>query len=205
MRQNKEVPARCIETYHDEAQLIAQFQHGDESVFNELVRRYQDRIYRLIRRFVKNHEDALDITQDAFIKAYQGLSNFKRDSQFYTWLYRITVNLCIDFIRRSATRKVMTYESECDDLPMMNIPDSNLAPPSKAVENKELAAHLRKAILQLSDKQREVFILRHREGLSLREIAHTLGRSSGTVKAHLFHAQRNLRELLHPYLQDDKF
>lgn len=202
MRPNKEALPRCVETCHDDAQLIEQFQGGDESVFDEFVRRYQERIYRLARRFVKNREDALDITPDAFIKAYQGLSNFKRASQFYTWLYRITVNLCIDFLRKNASREMMTiYESQSDDYPLMNIADSNLTLPSKLAENKELSAYLRKAISQLSVKQREVFILRHWEGLSLKEIAHTVGRSVGTVKAHLFYAHRNLQNSLRPYLQ----
>ncbi len=197
-----EVLPRCVETCHDDAQLIEQFQQGDESVFNKLVLRYRDRTYRLAQRFLPNPEDALDITQDAFIRAYQGLSNFKRESQFYSWLYRITVNLCIDFLRKNARREMVTYESESDDLPMMNVADTSLTPPSKEVENKELSAHLRKAIVQLPPKQREIFILRHWDGLSLKEIAHTLGRSSGTVKAHLFHAHRNLRKSLRYYLQD---
>ncbi|MYE89210.1 RNA polymerase sigma factor, partial [Candidatus Poribacteria bacterium] len=90
---------------------------------------------------------------------------------------------------------------ESDDLPMMNIADINLRPPTQAVEDKELLVYLRRAIGQLAPKQREIFILRHWEGLSLKEIASTLGRSSGTVKAHLFHAHRNLRKLLRHYLQ----
>jgi RNA polymerase sigma-70 factor (ECF subfamily) len=163
--------------------------------------RYHDRTYRLAQRFVPNSEDALDITQDAFIRAYQGLPDFKRKSQFYSWLYRITVNLCIDFLRKNARRETMNYALESDDLPMMNIADHNLRPPTQAVEDKELLTYLRRAIMQLAPKQREIFILRHWEGLSLKEIANTLGRSSGTVKAHLFHAHRNLRKLLRHYLQ----
>lgn len=192
---------RCVQAFPDDAQLVEQFQQGDESVFDKLVVRYHDRVCRLAQRFVPNVEDALDITQDAFIRAYQGLPNFKRKSQFYSWLYRITVNLCIDFLRKSARREMINYTLESDDLPMMNIADLNLRPPTQAVEDKELLAYLRKAIMQLAPKQREVFILRHWEGLSLKEIANTLGRSSGTVKAHLFHAHRNLRKLLRHYLQ----
>ena len=86
---------------------------------------------------------------------------------------------------------------------MMNVADRHLTSPAKAVENKELLAHLRKAITQLPPRQREIFSLRHWEGLSLKEIADTLGRSSGTVKAHLFHAHRNLHKHLRHYLQDD--
>ena len=186
----------------DDAKLIEQFQQGDESVFDKLVLRYRDRTYRLAQRFLPNPEDALDITQDAFIRAYQGLPDFERKSQFYSWLYRITVNLCIDFLRKNARREMMTYTLESEDLPMMNVADFSFAPPSKAVENKELLAHLRRAILKLPPRQREIFALRHWEGLALKEIANTLGRSSGTVKAHLFHAHRNLRKLLRHYLHE---
>ena len=191
----------CVQASPDDAKLVEQFQQGDKSVFDKLVVRYHDRTYRLAQRFVPNSEDALDITQDAFIRAYQGLSDFKRKSQFYSWLYRITVNLCIDFLRKNARREMMSYTLESDDLPMMNIADLSLRPPTQAVEDKELLIYLRKAIRQLAPKQREIFILRHWEGLSLKEIANTLGRSSGTVKAHLFHAHRNLRKLLRHYLQ----
>jgi RNA polymerase sigma-70 factor (ECF subfamily) len=192
-----------IKAYYDDTQLVEQFQRGDQSVFDELVQRYQDRTYRLAQRFVPNVEDALDITQDAFIRAYKGLLDFEKKSQFYSWLYRITVNLCIDFLRKNARREMVTYESESDELPMMNVADLHLTSPAKAVENKELLAHLRKAITQLPPRQREIFSLRHWEGLSLKEIADTLGRSSGTIKAHLFHAHRNLRKHLRHYLQDD--
>ncbi|MCZ6679597.1 MAG: sigma-70 family RNA polymerase sigma factor [Candidatus Poribacteria bacterium] len=193
---------RCVEAGPDDVKLIEQFQRGDESVFDKLVVRYHDRTYRLAQRFVPNAEDALDITQDAFVRAYQGLPDFERKSQFYSWLYRITVNLCIDFLRKYSRREMMTYALESDDLPMMNIADLSLTSPSKVVENKELLGYLRRAILQLPPKQRQIVILRHWEGLPLKEIAHSLGRSSGTVKAHLFHAHRNLRKLLRHYMQD---
>ena len=197
----KKILPRCVQAFPDDSKLVEQFQQGDKSVFDKLAVRYRDRIYRLAQRFVPNSEDALDITQDAFIRAYQGLSDFKRKSQFYSWLYRITVNLCIDFLRKNARRETMNYALESDDLPMMNIADHNLRPPTQEVEDKELLTYLRRAIMQLAPKQREIFILRHWEGLSLKEIANTLGRSSGTVKAHLFHAHRNLRKMLRHYLQ----
>ena len=197
----KKILPRCVQAFPDDSKLVEQFQQGDKSVFDKLAVRYHDRIYRLAQRFVPNSEDALDLTQDAFIRAYQGLSDFKRKSQFYSWLYRITVNLCIDFLRKNARRETMNYALESDDLPMMNIADHNLRPPTQAVEDKELLTYLRRAIMQLAPKQREIFILRHWEGLSLKEIANTLGRSSGTVKAHLFHAHRNLRKMLRHYLQ----
>ena len=200
----KKVLPRCIQISPDDARLVEQFQQGDESVFDKLVVRYRDRTYQLAQRFVPNPEDALDITQDVFIRAYQGLAEFRRKSQFYSWLYRITVNLCIDFLRKNSRREIMTYALESDDLPMMNIADYSFTSPSKALENKELLIHLRKAIMHLPPKQREIFILRHWEGLPLNEIAGILGRSCGTVKAHLFHAHRNLRRQLRYYMREGK-
>jgi RNA polymerase sigma-70 factor (ECF subfamily) len=120
-------------------------------------------------------------------------------------LYRITVNLCIDFLRKNARREMVTYELESDDLPMMNIADLTMISPTKEVENKELSCYLRKAIRKLPPKQQEIFKLRYCEDLPLNEIAEKLGRSSGTVKAHLFHAHRNLRKHLRHYLQEDDF
>ena len=188
---------------NDDAELIEQFQNGNTAVFDILFTRYQKRTYRLVQRFVPNHEDALDITQDAFIRAYQGLSNFKSQCQFYSWLYRITVNLCIDFLRKKSRSEVMVYESEdSDELPMANFPDLRSVSPAKAAENKELISQIRKAIRQLPPKQRQIFILRHWDGLSLKDIATVVGRSDGTVKAHLFHAHRNLRKHLQPYLKE---
>ncbi len=188
---------------NDDAELIEQFQNGNTAVFDTLFTRYQKRTYRLVQRFVSNHEDALDITQDAFIRAYQGLSNFKSQCQFYSWLYRITVNLCIDFLRKKSRSEVMVYESEdSDELPMANFPDLRSVSPAKAAENKELRLQIRKAIRQLPPKQRQIFILRHWDGLSLKDIATVVGRSDGTVKAHLFHAHRNLRKHLQPYLKE---
>lgn len=188
---------------NDDAELIEQFQNGNTAVFDTLFTRYQKRTYRLVQRFVPNHEDALDITQDAFIRAYQGLSNFKSQCQFYSWLYRITVNLCIDFLRKKSRSEVMVYESEdSDELPMANFPDLRSVSPAKAAENKELRSQIRKAIRQLPPKQQQIFILRHWDGLSLKDIATVVGRSDGTVKAHLFHAHRNLRKHLQPYLKE---
>lgn len=193
------LPPEC----YDDAELIARFQNGDTAVFDTLFTRYQKRTYRLVQRFVSNHEDALDLTQDAFIRAYQGLADFKSQCQFYSWLYRITVNLCIDFLRKKARSEVMLYESDdSEEIPMANVPDLRSESPSKALENKELRAQLRKAIRRLPPKQRQVFILRHWDGLSLKDIAATVGRSDGTVKAHLFHAHRNLRKHLRAYVQE---
>ncbi|MCY3742482.1 MAG: sigma-70 family RNA polymerase sigma factor [Candidatus Poribacteria bacterium] len=193
------LPPEC----YNDTELIERFQQGDTAAFDALFTRYQKRTYRLVQRFISNREDALDLTQDAFIRAYQGLGDFKSQCQFYSWLYRITVNLCIDFLRKKARSEVLLYDSdESGELPMANIPDPRAESPAKAVENKELRTHIRKAVRRLPPKQRQIFILRHWDGLSLKDIAAVVGRSDGTVKAHLLHAHRNLRKHLRPYLQE---
>ena len=196
------LPPEC----YDDTELIERFQRGDTAAFDTLFTRYQKRTYRLVQRFISNREDALDLTQDAFIRAYQGLGDFKSQCQFYSWLYRITVNLCIDFLRKKSRSEVLLYDSdESGELPMANIPDLRSESPTKALENKELRAHIRKAVRRLPPKQRQIFILRHWDGLSLKDIAAVVGRSDGTVKAHLLHAHRNLRKHLRPYLQEEDF
>ena len=193
------LPPAC----YDDTELIERFQQGDTAAFDLLFTRYQKRTYRLVQRFISNREDALDLTQDAFIRAYQGLGDFKSQCQFYSWLYRITVNLCIDFLRKKSRSEVLLYDSdESGELPMANIPDPRSESPAKAVENKELRIHIRKAVRRLPPKQRQIFILRHWDGLSLKDIAAVVGRSDGTVKAHLLHAHRNLRKHLRTYLQE---
>ena len=193
------LPPEC----YNDTELIERFQQGDTAAFDTLFTRYQKRTYRLVQRFISNREDALDLTQDAFIRAYQGLGDFKSQCQFYSWLYRITVNLCIDFLRKKSRSEVLLYDSdESGELPMANIPDPRAESPAKAVENKELRTHIRKAVRRLPPKQRQIFILRHWDGLSLKDIAAVVGRSDGTVKAHLLHAHRNLRKHLLPYLQE---
>ena len=193
------LPPEC----YDDTELIERFQQGDTAAFDTLFTRYQKRTYRLVQRFISNREDALDLTQDAFIRAYQGLGDFKSQCQFYSWLYRITVNLCIDFLRKKSRSEVLLYDSdESGELPMANIADPRAESPAKAVENKELRTHIRKAVRRLPPKQRQIFILRHWDGLSLKDIAAVVGRSDGTVKAHLLHAHRNLRKHLRPYLQE---
>ena len=199
---SESLPPEC----YDDNELIERFQHGDTAAFDMLFTRYQKRTYRLVQRFVSNPEDASDLTQDAFIRAYQGLGDFKSQCQFYSWLYRITVNLCIDFLRKKARSEVLLYDSdESEDLPMSNIPDPRSESPAQAVENKELRAHIRKAVRRLPPKQRQIFILRHWDGLSLKDIAAAVGRSDGTVKAHLLHAHRNLRRHLRGYLRETDF
>ncbi len=185
----------------DDNKLVERFQDGEVEAFDELVIRYQDKIYRLAYSFVHNREDALDLSQEAFLRAFQALGRFERKAAFYSWLYRITTNLCIDFLRNRSRTKSVSLDAEAAYLPNGLIRGYKQYSPTKYVEEKELQQHIINAVSTLSPKQREVFVLRHWDGLQIKEIANVIGRSEGTVKAHLFHAVRNLRKQLAEYLE----
>ena len=191
--------AKCltsVEVGSPDVQLIQRFQEGDLEVFNLLYRRHRDRIYGVICSIVSNPEDALDITQDVFLKAYQALGNFKRASQFYSWLYRIAINCCIDFMRRQSKHAWLSGKPVSDEV-FFHQPIH----PAKVLENEEFRHLLHAALPALTPSQRTVFLLRYKEELTLKDIACRLGRSIGTIKAHLFHAHRTLRHQLLPYFK----
>ena len=188
----------------DENELVERFQNGEKEVFNQLVIRYQGKIYSLIYKYIPNAETARDLSQEVFIKAFQGLPNFKRQSAFYSWIYRIAINSCIDFIRQQSRLQTQSLEelsTGTNDEWIFN--DSHPLPPDQA-EAKELGQIISKAVRQLPPGQQRVFNLRYQEGLQLKEIAARLDRSEGTIKAHLHHAHQRLRTLLLPYLKNEK-
>ena len=188
----------------DEKELVERFQNGEQEAFNELVTKYQGRIYNLVYKYVSNSETAKDLSQEIFIKAFRALPHFKRQSAFYSWLYRIAINLCIDFIRQQKRGRTLSFE----DLTTggnneMAFNDVSPLPPDQ-LETKELGHIIGQAVQQLPPKQQRVFNLRYQDGLQLKEIAAQLDRSEGTIKAHLHHAHKRLQTLLVPYLKNEK-
>lgn len=177
-----------------DSDLIERFQADESGVFNLLYQRYRDRIHAVILAVISNPEDALDLTQEVFLKAYQGLKNFKRASQFYSWLYRIAINQCIDHMRRQSKHHVLINEPFSEET-FYREPAHPLAP----LERDEFNLHLHAALPALTPNQRTVFVLRYKEELPLKAIARRLGRSTGTIKSHLFHAHRTLHQQLLPY------
>jgi RNA polymerase sigma-70 factor (ECF subfamily) len=166
-----------------ERDAIAACQRGEREAFDLLVARYQRPIYRLCFRYVNNHEDANDLAQESFLKAWRGISRFRGDSAFSTWLYRIAVNTCLNF--RSG-RKPEAHEL-----------DERLVDPRPLalaeVERDSQASRVREAVSRLPEKQRATLILKVFHELTHEEVAGILGSSVGTVKANLFHALANLR------------
>ncbi len=188
----------------DEKELVERFQNGEKEVFNELVIKYQGKIYNLVYKYVPNAETARDLSQEIFIKAFRALPHFKRQSAFYSWLYRIATNLCIDFIRQQKRRQTLSLENlttENNDEIVFN--DASPLPPDHA-EAQELGHIIGQAVEQLPPKQQRVFNLRYHDGLQLKEIAAQLDRSEGTIKAHLHHAHKRLQILLSPYLKNER-
>lgn len=181
----------------EEARLIASAQKGDEAAFEQLVLLYQKRVYNLALRMVQNPDDAFDLSQEAFIKAWKNLPNLKADAAFSTWLFRMTSNECIDFLRRSKRQKTvsLTVESDEDEEVQLAMPDPAPGPEEAAIraEDREL---LRMAMDALPPDHRQVLTLRIVDDLDYRQISEVLGVAEGTVKSRLARARENLRKNL---------
>lgn len=181
----------------EDHELVKRFQKGEEGCFDQLVKKYQNKIYSLAYRMVHNSADALDLTQETFVRAYNGLPKFKQKSAFYTWLYQICVNQCINFTKQRAKSKTVSQEDIGGRI-VMNMPARNT--PESDLYQTSLKTALEIAIKQLPEQQRVVFLLRQYEGLKNEEIAKVVGCSAGAVKAHYFHAIRKLRNLLQGWI-----
>ncbi|HET9316899.1 MAG TPA: sigma-70 family RNA polymerase sigma factor [Vicinamibacteria bacterium] len=170
----------------DDREAIEACRQGEREAFDRLVERYQRDVYRLCYRYVNNHQDANDMAQEAFLKAYRALSKFRGDSAFSTWLYRIAVNTCLNF--RAARRAPQEELSE-------HLADG-AAGVAERLQADEQSARVREAVARLPQKQRATLILKIYHDLTHEEVARALGSSVGTVKANLFHALGNLRKLM---------
>jgi RNA polymerase sigma-70 factor, ECF subfamily len=179
----------------DDHRLVARFRGGDESAFNAIVARYRNRLFRTAESLVGNEEDALDISQDAFAKAYFNLKSFREDSSLYTWLYRIVYNLSISHIRRKRIVSFISFDRTEEPMEF----DSKEPGPAETTERKEVIRAVNDALAELPPKQRAVFTFRQIDGLAHNEIAKIMGITEGAVKASYFHAVRKLRHLLKQY------
>ncbi len=188
--------------------LVKRIQNGDKSAFKDLVERYQSKLFSIAFGMVRQREDAMDLVQEAFLKAYRNLDRFEGSAAFYTWLYRITVNVCIDHIRKVKKR----YEVDFDEQRPIDssIAGENTLQPSTLdinpdhnLRRKELLEQIDKALEMLSPNHRQAIILREIHGLSYDEIANVLEVSKGTVMSRLHHARKNLQSQLMSYVSSN--
>jgi len=181
-------PGVAMTTSGDDAELVARCLAGETAAFDALVERHRRQVYQVCYRFAGNHEDASDLAQDVFLRAYRALGTFKGQSAFATWLYRVAVNVCLN---RKAVKRLAT-----EPLERREIAATADEAADHLVIRQERAAAVRAAISQLPKKQRATMILRMYQELPHEEIAAILGSSVGAVKANFFHALNNLKKLL---------
>jgi RNA polymerase sigma-70 factor (ECF subfamily) len=187
----------------EELELVKRARHGDLTAYDELVRRYQERIYATVYHMTANHEDANDLAQEAFIKAFQALKSFKGGSSFYTWVYRIAVNKTINFLKQRKNRSQMSlndldFNVEHDPDLVALISDKT---PRREAGLAELQEKLNKAMQRLSEPHRTVVTLHDVQGLSHEEIAEIMECNIGTVRSRLFYARQQLQGYLSDYLK----
>jgi RNA polymerase sigma-70 factor (ECF subfamily) len=176
-------------TSRDESDLIERFKKEDPSAFEAIVLRYQDRIHNLCRYMLRDFRDAEDAAQDVFLKVFRSLKDFRPEASLYTWIYRIAVTTCLDYIRKSR-RETLRNEPLVEDLP------SDKPFPDRIYESKERTEAIQRALQKLPEKLRAAIVLKEIEELSYEEIAEVLHTSAGTVKSRISRARDKLRHFL---------
>jgi RNA polymerase sigma-70 factor (ECF subfamily) len=198
-------PVEEVDRKHDDLALVKRLQAGDQTAFRGLFDRYNRRVFAVAFGVVKNQQDALDIVQEAFIKVHKHIRSFQGSSSFYTWLYRIVMNLAIDQVRRK--RNVIELDETIKKSDAAG--DGSLLPtlandnPGRLMARRELTSQIEAALLELPEYHRAVILLREIEGLSYEEMAKVLDVPKGTIMSRLFHARRKMQESLEGYLEGD--
>ncbi|MEI6084372.1 MAG: sigma-70 family RNA polymerase sigma factor [Verrucomicrobiota bacterium] len=179
-------------------ELVERCQAGDLSAYEILVGRHRQRVYQYAYSRIRNEQDATDLSQETFVKAWRAIRGFKKTAQFSTWLYRITTNLVIDHARRRERRPEVPFEEAVDpDADSdVEIPPSNQPSPTDEAQRKELRGQIDAALLELSPEHRAVLQLREFDGLDYAEIAKAVGCSLGTVMSRLHYARKHMQKLL---------
>ena len=180
-------------TASQEAEIVRRVLEGDADAFGAIVDEYQKNVYNLALRMTGNPEDAQDMSQEAFIKAFNSLASFRGDSKLSVWLYRIVSNVCLDFLRSRKRRQTVSLNMDDGEggSSELEIPDLS-AMPEEELNRRLTREAVRKGLLSLPEDQREILLLRKIEGLSYDEIAQALGLEAGTVKSRIFRARKRL-------------
>jgi RNA polymerase sigma-70 factor (ECF subfamily) len=182
-------------------ELVQRVQQGDKSAFDLLVIKYQHKIVHLVNRYVKDPSEAQDVAQDTFIKAYRALGDFRGDSAFYTWLYRIAINTAKNYLL-SRSRRHFDYEIDVQDAEQVeNAPQlKNIETPENLLMNEQIVAVIKSAIERLPEEMRIAITLREFEGMSYEEIAEAMDCPIGTVRSRIFRAREAIDQKLNPLL-----
>ncbi len=198
MKKMQKSQSSAREAAAEDRELVESVLAGDPSAYRGLVERYQSRVFALIVGMIRDREDARDLTQEAFVKAYKNLSRFRLESSFYTWLYRIAMNLAIDHLRKQKKRKHSEFDEQIASKDGAGVlAEGHLREnPSRSLERKQLQHRILEALDKLSPDHKQIVLLREIEGLSYREIGETLEIAEGTVMSRLFYARRKLQQLL---------
>lgn len=200
--------ARSSEERQRDLELVRRVQAGERAAFRELFDRHHKRAFAVAFGVLKHRQDAMDVVQEGFVKVHKHIGSFQGTSSFYTWLYRIVMNLAIDQLRRRKTGRNVEYddavlrdgEAAVDDSILPRMLDEN---PRKAVIRRELLARMEAALAELPEYHRQVILLREVEGLSYEEMAEALDVPKGTIMSRLFHARRKMQSALEGYVDGD--
>ncbi len=193
---------RCMVNSEEQA-LIERIRSGDTTGFDDLVKEHTGKIVGLAWRLVGHREDAEDLAQEAFLRLYRSLPDFRGDSRISTWLYRTTTRLAIDYLRRERIkRKVFFFRQDNNAPDPVDLASDSRRNPGREFQSQEAMTSLQQSLKKLSSRQQVIFTLRHYEGLALKEIAEHLGLETGTVKAHLHRAVKQLRVDLAEYREE---
>jgi len=191
-----------------DAELVSRVQRGDKKAFELLMLKYQRKILRLLSRFIRDPAEVEDVAQEAFIKAYRALPQFRGDSAFYTWLYRIAINTAKNHLSASGRRPSSPSEYENEDGETFDETDnlSDINTPESMMATREIAETVNLAIEALPEELRTAIVLREIEGMSYEDIAQSMGCPIGTVRSRIFRAREAIAARLRPLLdtQDDK-
>ena len=176
-----------------EKKIIEKVLGGDANAFEELVLKYEKTVYNLALRMVGDRDDASDMTQEAFIKAYGSLSSFRGDSKFSVWIYRIATNVCLDFLRSKSRKQQvsLTVSDDDDEDAQLDIPDPSSAPEQQLIKKISMQS-VEEGLKTLPDKQRQILVMRELGGMSYAEIGKALSLEEGTVKSRIFRARKRL-------------
>jgi len=191
----------------DDAVLVEQYKGGDSVAMERLIVKYQNRIYNVILKICTNVDDAAELTQDTFVKVLEKINTFQGKSSLYTWMFRIAVNLTLNYCKRNVKLGAISLDAEnyenVDDRGALKafLTDKNTPDPSTVASNKELCELVTQAIAKLDDDQRAVVVLRDIEGMNYEQMAQVLDIELGTVKSRLSRARSNLREILEAILR----